>query len=430
MRIALPVAGIVLAAALAMAGCALQPLPTGPAAAADPAELQREPQQLIVLAVADTPEPLGLRAGSTPRGYDLQPGYGAGSRASVALRAIEHDYALQHVGGWPIEPLQLYCVVLRVADTRSRDAVIAQLSADPRVQLAQPLQQFSTLAVSAPDVAHGADPYLSLQRGYAGSGLAEVQRYARGRGVRIGLVDTGVDRHHPDLGDRVVAARNYVDEDWSRFDSDRHGTEVAGIIAAGLGNGVGIAGVAPEAQLHVYKACWQTRPDSDAASCNSFTLAQALIGAAREDVQLLNLSLGGPADPLLERLLRYCQSRGMLVIAAMPASGHGFPVDVPGVIAVQRAGLASADAAALRAPGDEVLTATPGGRYDFVSGSSFAAGFVTGTAALLMGAPVDAAASEVPALLAAAVAGKGADAQLDSCRAVARRIRGLSCPAS
>jgi subtilisin family serine protease len=130
------------------------------------------------------------------------------------------------------------------------------------------------------------------------------------------------------------------------------------------------------------KACWERSDGS--ASCNSFTLSQALATAIDRGAQVINLSLGGPADELLTRLLRVALARGMVVVGAMPPSGarDGFPLGVPGVIAVQDA--ATPAAGVLGAPAREVLTLMPGGRYDFASGTSMAAAHVSGLAALLL----------------------------------------------
>jgi subtilisin family serine protease len=199
------------------------------------------------------------------------------------------------------------------------------------------------------------------------------------------LIDTGVDVSHPDLHGRIAAARNFVDRDEPRFGLDRHGTAVAGVIAAVANNRQGIVGIAPEATLRVYKACWQRPAAGAPARCNSFTLAQALAAAIDDGAVLFNLSLGGPADELLARLLSHAIAHGRIVVAAVPPGGalDGFPLGVPGVIGVDSGGRPER-AGVLRAPGRDILTLVPGGHYDFASGSSLAAAHVTGVVALLL----------------------------------------------
>ena len=103
------------------------------------------------------------------------------------------------------------------------------------------------------------DPYFSLQKGVGEIHVPEAQRWSKGRGVTIAVIDTGVDTQHPELSGRVKLTRNFVDNDAERFRMDRHGTAIAGVIAALTNNGQGIVGVAPAADLLALKACWQER---------------------------------------------------------------------------------------------------------------------------------------------------------------------------
>jgi subtilisin family serine protease len=206
-----------------------------------------------------------------------------------------------------------------------------------------------------------------------------------GEGVRIAVIDTGVNSAHPDLKGRVVLRRNFVDNDMAAFEHDLHGTQVAGVIAALANNREGIVGIAPQAQLFVFKACWHG-PSLAGAFCNSFTLAQALVAAVDSGAHVVNLSLTGPADPLLGELVTRGLARGVIFVGSVPPSGRrdGFPVGIPGVIAADRSTLAARPPSVLYAPGSNVLTLAPGGHYDFASGSSLAAAHVTGALALLI----------------------------------------------
>lgn len=122
------------------------------------------------------------------------------------------------------------------------------------------------------------------------------------------------------------------------------------------------------------------------ARCNSFTLAKALAAIIDTDVRIVNLSLGGPADPLLTRLLARILEQDRIVVAALPPDGSvdGFPVDAPGVIVVRMSARLTASHGVVSAPGNDILTTQPGGGYDFTSGSSTAAPHVSGIAALLL----------------------------------------------
>jgi subtilisin family serine protease len=223
----------------------------------------------------------------------------------------------------------------------------------------------------------------------------------------VAVVDTGAQTDHPDLRGRAIRLENLVDDTapaggtspatWA----ERHGTEVVGLIAATANNAQGIVGVAPDARISLYRACWSgTGPG--AARCNSYTLAKALVAVLASDARNVNLSLGGPEDPLLGLLLAQLLQQGRTVVAALPQDGRrrGFPSAVPGVIAVASTGQPLAgDTQALRAPGQDVLTLQPGGRYDFASGSSMAAAQVSGLAALLLAMQPSLAHSDIEALL-------------------------------
>jgi hypothetical protein len=340
------------------------------------------PDRRIVLTVANPHPLLANRAGSTLRGYSAASDYEVGEIAEATIQGLEHDYGLRPLRAWPIAPLKVDCVVFEVPPGPSLPAVLMQLQHDPRVRLVQPLQTFSTLESSYND------PYYSLQRGFAQIHAAEAQQHSTGEGVRIAVIDTGVDVSHPDLSGRILDRHNFVDNDAGQFLRDRHGTEVTGIIAAVANNHEGIVGVAPGARVLALKACWQPSTSGTQAQCNSFTLAQALDAAIRERAQIINLSLGGPPDPLLAQLLAYGIDHGAIVVGAVPANGQldGFPLGVPGVLAVDSFGRHAASARVLHAPGSDVLTLTPQGHYDFASGSSLAAAHISGVIALLLGA--------------------------------------------
>src|SRR5277367_3892677 len=273
------------------------------------------PERYIIAAVDNEPASFLSRAGSTPRGYDTVTVYGPTSQALKLMRSLERDYGLREVSAWPIEPLRMHCAVLELPDGADRAAMLATLSHDRRIKLAQPLQTFATRTDDYND------PYVGLQRGFQQMDVAEAHPWSRGAGVKVAIIDTGVDTEHPDLARSIAAAANFVDSDRDQFRRDRHGTEMAGVIAAVANNREGIVGVAPEARLFVLKACWQLHPDADAARCNSFTLARALVAALDAHAQVINMSLAGPDDPLLGDLIREGQRRGVLFVgAAMDAS--------------------------------------------------------------------------------------------------------------
>ena len=360
-----------------------------------PAQARADPDRFLVITVRNDPQPLVAAPGSTPRGYGAASVYGVSARARAMTRALEHDYRLREVSAWPIESLRVHCIVVRLPDLAPRSTLIAQLLRDSRIESVQPLNQFTTEADSNAGAASDTRPsppqkqsYLPLQLNLTELGVPQAHRLSQGASVRIAIVDTGVDYRHPDLRGRVISERDFVSGGGSQFTGDRHGTEVAGVIAATAGEGRGVLGVAPQSSVIAFKACWPLQQDAAQAACNSFTLAQALEAAIEAHPDIVNLSLAGPPDPLLARLIRYGMQRGIIYVGAAPAAQGAliaaFPIDVPGVLGVQSAEDAAGNSRHLLAPGHGILTLVPGGHYDFASGSSLATAEVTGIVALIL----------------------------------------------
>lgn len=407
---------LLLAAAAALGACAHAPPVASPDGAGGEAITVRgqaaaiDGQRDIVVTLANPVAPPAAHAASNVLGYGMAGGYRNGRRAMSALAQLKQRYGLREIAGWPIVPLGVYCAVLRPAPGVDREVLLEALARDERVRIAEPLHEYDLYARPSAADARYDDPYVGLQHGLADIDAVSAQRISRGRGVDVALVDTGVDRAHPDLKGRIRGAYNMVDGDGAAFDGDRHGTEIAGVIAAVGDNHEGIVGVAPEATLSIYKACWHSASPGF-ARCNTFTLAKALAALVGAGPRIVNLSLGGPSDLLLEQLLEALLRQDRIVIAAMPPSGRveGFPAATSGVIVVRAAQAQAAPAGVMDAPGTDILTTQPNGRYDFASGSSLAAAHVSGIAALLLSLSPELDADDVRRILrrSAAAGGSG-----------------------
>jgi len=369
-------------AALVIAGlCACSGTRVATEARVEAGKLTDVPDRYIVAGVDNDESSDAGRAGSSPRGYDGLAAYGPTPQAQRLLQGLEREYGMREITAWPIAPLHMHCAVLEIPAGADRVAVLAALTQDRRVRIAQPLQTFAT-QTSVYD-----DPYVGLQRGFQKIDVPDAHPWSRGEGVRVAIIDTGADDLHPDLHGAIVEVGNFVDSDVGQFRRDRHGTELAGIIAAVANNGEGIVGIAPGAKLSIFKACWQLQDDTDSARCNSYTLARALTAALDSRAQVVNLSLAGPADPLLRQLIQEGLRRGILFIGAAPpetVQSEDPLLQVDGVIEVAGDGILGGPGAPLRAPGREILTLLPGGHYDFASGTSVATAHVTGIVALLL----------------------------------------------
>jgi len=413
----------VLLFALMTGACSTSPIRIQSAAMAD--QVSKSPEHFIIAAVGNEPAAFVARAGSTPHAYDGAQSYGPSHAALQAMRSLENEYGLREVSAWPIAPLGMHCAVLEVPAGMDRGTLLAAMAHDNRIKLAQPMQSFATRSEDYND------PYVQLQRGFQQMDVAGAHPWSRGEGVKVAIIDTGADIGHADLQANVAAAVNFVDSDDKQFQRDRHGTEVAGVIAAVANNGQGIVGIAPSARLFLLKACWQVQADADAARCNSFTLARALVAALDAHAQIVNLSLAGPPDPLLSGLIREGLRRGVLFVGAAPHDtgevSEGL-LHEPGVIEVASTGNQPALSSALYAPGREILTLLPGGHYDFASGDSIATAQVTGVLALLLAKKSALTAADAYRLLRDTSSRSSDDGTLiDACAAVVSLVGQGSC---
>jgi subtilisin family serine protease len=305
-------------------------------------------------------------------GYPSQVGKDARKRIA---EAIASEYGLKVFDEWSMPALGVDCFVMQAPERESLTGILERLSTDARVESTQSVNLFNVLGYN--------DPLYPLQPSATEWHLSDLHKITTGKRVRIAMVDTGVEVDHPDLRGQIASTQNLVD---GRSPvAEAHGTAVAGIIAARPDNGIGIAGIAPGATFLVLRACWQTPGGELQAMCSSFTLAKALQVALDDNVQVINLSVGGPQDRLLERLLDAAISRGITVVGAVdPHAGDGgFPASRPGVLAIAEEGGQDSPAGLLMAPGRDVPTTLPGSKWGIVSGSSFAAAHVTGLVALL-----------------------------------------------
>lgn len=245
----------------------------------------------------------------------------------------------------------------------------------------------------------------------------------QGAGVIVAVIDTGLDASHPDLVDRVLPEIDLLPEVTPLPEQNSHGTRVASLIAGAL-NGVGMAGVAPQASILPVAAL------DPSGIGDSSTVARAIIAAADRGARVINLSLGGPdRDPVLDQACAYAYSKGAVLVAAAGNSyQYGnevqYPAGSPDVVAVAAVDATGTPAAFsntgphidVAAPGQDVVAAVPLAGYDRQNGTSFATPHVAAVAALVAAAnPGLSAAQIVSAVTMTAqddVSGNGRDDQL------------------
>jgi subtilisin family serine protease len=208
-----------------------------------------------------------------------------------------------------------------------------------------------------------------------------------GAGVRVAVIDTGIDISHKALDGKIDGGFNAITDSeapGSYQDDNGHGTHVAGTIAA---NGPKLKGVAPKARLYGVKVL-------DAEGSGSLSdVIKGIIWAANNGMQVANMSLGSPRpSETMQRALRYAKARGVVVVAAAGNSGAavGYPGAYPETIGVAASDWNDKIAAfssrgpevKFIAPGVAVLSSMLGGDYASLSGTSMACPHVAGLAAL------------------------------------------------
>ena len=215
-----------------------------------------------------------------------------------------------------------------------------------------------------------------------------------GRGVRIGIVDEGIDDDHPDLRGKIVAQRDFAYDDGRAEDGrSGHGSHVAGIAAATTNNRAGIAGACPDCRLLIAKAM-----NRDGLGFYS-DIADGIVWSSNNGAKVVNLSLGStsPSDTMKRAIDYAYYTKGAVVVAAggnraEDGSPTEYPASLPNVIAVaatdkndRRASYSSAGGwIDVAAPGVNVYSTLPG-RYGYKSGTSMATPHVAALAGLLAG---------------------------------------------
>ena len=206
--------------------------------------------------------------------------------------------------------------------------------------------------------------------------------------LRIGIIDSSVDQAHVAFSQSSITTRRFVDNETP---PDFHGTAIASIIAS---NDPSALGLAPRAELFAAEVFDQTAEQGEFAS--TVSLIKALNWLVTQEVSVVNISLAGPPNRLLETALARVRERGVLAIAAAgnggPMAQPMYPAAYPQVVAVTATDergrafrLANrGEYVDIAAPGVNIRHAQAGGGYAASSGTSYAVPFVTVAAARLM----------------------------------------------
>jgi len=273
----------------------------------------------------------------------------------------------------------------RISDRRSVAAVVRALEGDAIIAFAQPnylfmLQQVET---KTSEVKPEGDP---AQYELAKLRLPQAHAIAKGDGILVAVIDSGVDASHPELAGAIAQTFDAID---TPVAAHKHGTAIAGLIAA---HGK-LTGAAPGARILAIRAF---DPAGNSAEGSTFNILKSLDWAVANGARIINMSFAGPADPAVHRSLEAARKKGIVLIAAAGNAGSKspplYPAADPNVIAVT-----ATDAddklfeqsnrgrhIAIAAPGAQILVAIPDGGYEVASGTSYSAAEVSGIVALML----------------------------------------------
>jgi subtilisin family serine protease len=316
---------------------------------------------------------------------------------------LARTYRLEQLSSRQIALLHARAELFRVREGQSEEAVLAALQQDVRVRSAQLNRRYFHTGTTDQRYLHAGEAkrrYFAAgdrrqnapaipQYGPSKVGLPAAHQLALGRNVAIAVIDSNVDTGHPDL--RGAVRRSFNATGRSDAAPEFHGTAVAGIIRAhGL-----VEGVAPQAEILAVRA-FRTSDSRAPSETTTHVLVTAVDWAVKNGARILNMSFVGSRDPAIEQLLEAANQKGIVAVAAAgnggPTAPPAYPAAYPGVIAVTAVDEADrryehanrGSYITVAAPGVDILAPVEHGGHAYLSGTSFAAAYVSGIAALLL----------------------------------------------
>jgi subtilisin len=324
---------------------------------------------LVILMAVPTQAGLAANANAEVKDYLVQFD-GAAQKGLVQAFGIDNEDIIHEYDLLPVMHLNL-------TDNQARG-----LKNHPHVQMVEENAEVTKLAQTTPWGIPRVQGTAAQDAGFTGSG------------VKVAILDTGIDRNHPDLSANVKGGHSVFTDSANSdpfFDGDGHGTHVAGTVAA-VNNDIGVIGVASEASLYAVKVL------NNSGSGSYAGIAEGIEWAINNDIDIINMSLGGSqSSTILKQFSDLAYAEGVLVVAAAGNSGTrsgrndtvGYPAKYDSVIAVaatdqnnQRATFSSTGPAVeISAPGVGILSTTPNNNYASFNGTSMASPHVAGVAA-------------------------------------------------
>ncbi|TCL64707.1 subtilisin family serine protease [Hydrogenispora ethanolica] len=305
---------------------------------------------------------------------------------------------------------QLRLALVKVPQDKDYFQTMQELKKNSVVEYAEP--NYVLRAQAAPN-----DPYYARQWGpqtiHAEAAWSKIDATKRA-GVTIAILDTGINAMHEDLQSSIVSGFNVVNNNNNTNDGMGHGSHVAGIAAAAVNNGKGIAGIAGGSKIMPVKVLGEN------GSGDLSTIINGIKYATDHGAQVISMSLGGAgSSQALQDAVNYAINRGVSVVAA--SGNENGPVDLPGnckgvitVGAIDRTGMRASYSnygpeMDVIAPGSDIMSSYIGGAssYTTMSGTSMATPFVAGVVALVRAANPNLTPDEVTAIIQQSATDKG-----------------------
>jgi subtilisin family serine protease len=307
-----------------------------------------------------------------------------GALSDAQADALARRHGLVRIGSQNFPLIGSTVGLFRVTNRHSVETASREFATDASVRSVQP--NFRYVLQDEKAALTEGDP---AQYALAKLRLPEAHTLAHGANITIAVIDSGIDANHPELANSIADS---FDALGSKEGPHFHGTEVAGAIVAHAR----LMGAAPAARILAIRAFGTTQSGQSGVESTSFVVLKGLDYAVAHGAQIINMSFAGPNDALIERGIAAAFAKGIVMIAASgnagPKSPPLFPAAYADVIAVSATDaqdklLAASNRGsyiAVAAPGADLFLPAPDGKYQFNSGTSFSAAYISGLAALVL----------------------------------------------
>ncbi len=304
------------------------------------------------------------------------------SRSGRLHRTLARKYGLKLLRGRYYGVLKARVQAYRIPDRRSVGVVLAQLKREKKVS-GQPNYIYS-LTGKEKAVSEG------LQYSHSSMRVGQAHEHALGRKVKIAVIDTGVDKSHPEFSTALITQYNAV-KPKNRYKGHKHGTAIAGIMAAQND----VKGVSPGAHILDARAFFISKETGNPET-DSMILVEALQWSYDKGARIFNLSFEGPKDPVIEDAIQAIYEKGRIFVGA---AGNGGPKAKPAYPAAYKYVIATTAIdrklnrypmanrgryVSVAAPGVKVMVLSTANSYSFQSGTSIATAHISGLVALML----------------------------------------------